>query len=176
MKYKVGDKVKMTEDRSCYGFKKGDTATIVVIDTKDEVPYGLMFDKDIRGGHSLTGSITNRRGLYLTKESIELVHNEDLELGYDELTLEELKDIQREISPLISKLSSTKEEWEDITHKCIFTVREGGLTVLNVTYSPKNEFIGHFSASGFFTVRSNIKVEYCKEGEETTLFKILMRK
>ena len=62
-KYKIGDRIRHRIS--------GETGTIRLIDSTS-VPYGIEFDNEIQGLHSIQGVCKNGHGLWVSEEDIEL--------------------------------------------------------------------------------------------------------
>lgn len=80
-KYKIGDRIRHRIS--------GETGTIRLIDSTS-VPYGIEFDNEIQGLHSLQGICNKGHGLWVSEEEIELI-NPTLENYTDQELKDELE-------------------------------------------------------------------------------------
>ena len=74
-KYQNGDRIIMTKS-VCYA-KKNMIGTIRGFDMN----YAIEFDKDFVGGHDCSGLVKSKRGHWVTEDSFELYHEDNIEVG-----------------------------------------------------------------------------------------------
>lgn len=178
MKFKEGDVVVCVKKYHDYNLQVGNIGIIRVVD-ESTLPYGVEWRNNFSDSGILMGRVSN--GLWVCENNIELV----VEKKYlSKATLEELKEIQREITPLITKLSKPKEKYVDVTMECSFTPEIDAYDRYYLRIRHNNVEIGAVSHDGNrigipmyvhqslgYIIEHNYKKKW-----DTINFKILMKK